>query len=278
MRFRAGRGGALPISRPVDWAPLLAGMDGVVHLAGIAHTGTDVSDATVRPVNHLATARTCARSRSGPCAPGLSSPRSARRAAPADPPLDENDPPRPTEGYGRSKLAAEQAVRAAGVPYTILRPVLVYAPGAKGNLANLIGLRARRCRFRSARLANRRSLLARRQSDRGDRFRAGDARAANETFIVADPQAVSVAEIVAICRARWDGAPACCPLPPSLFAHCSADRPARAWQRLPDARGADRQTDGGRLAARDRHTRRACGHWFRPLRRRSPGTASRNTP
>ena len=63
--------------------------------------------------------------------------------------LRETDPPRPTDAYGRSKLAAEDAVRAAGVPFTILRPVLIYGPGVKGNLARLIELarkRPGRCR------------------------------------------------------------------------------------------------------------------------------------
>ena len=45
--------------------------------------------------------------------------------------LRESDPPCPTDAYGRSKLAAEDAVRAAGVPFTILRPVLIYGPGVK---------------------------------------------------------------------------------------------------------------------------------------------------
>ena len=41
--------------------------------------------------------------------------------------------PKPTNSYGRSKLAAEQAVRASGVSFTILRPVVMYGQGEKGN-------------------------------------------------------------------------------------------------------------------------------------------------
>lgn len=42
--------------------------------------------------------------------------------------LDETGRPRPVTAYGRSKEAAEEAVRASGVPFTIVRPPGVYGP------------------------------------------------------------------------------------------------------------------------------------------------------
>ena len=41
-------------------------------------------------------------------------------------PSDESDPPRPVSDYGRSKLAAELLVRSSGLPWTIVRPPVVY--------------------------------------------------------------------------------------------------------------------------------------------------------
>jgi nucleoside-diphosphate-sugar epimerase len=41
-------------------------------------------------------------------------------------PRDETDPPRPVSDYGRSKLAGELLVRTAGLPWTIVRPPVVY--------------------------------------------------------------------------------------------------------------------------------------------------------
>lgn len=43
-------------------------------------------------------------------------------------PLRGDEPARPVTAYGRSKLAAEQVVRASSLAWTILRPPLVYGP------------------------------------------------------------------------------------------------------------------------------------------------------
>ena len=77
----------------------------------------------------------------------------------ADHALTERDEPAPTDAYGRSKLAAEAAVRAAGVPFTILRPALLYGPGVKGNFALLLRAALSRWPLPVKDFVNRRSLL-----------------------------------------------------------------------------------------------------------------------
>ena len=61
--------------------------------------------------------------------------------------LTEDSAVAPVTPYGRSKLAGEEAVqdacRSAGMPCVILRPPLIYGPGAKGNFARLLGLLGR---------------------------------------------------------------------------------------------------------------------------------------
>jgi dihydroflavonol-4-reductase len=50
-------------------------------------------------------------------------------------PSREDDPPRPVNAYGRSKLAAEEVLRSrAEAPWTIVRPSAVYGPGDRGFL------------------------------------------------------------------------------------------------------------------------------------------------
>lgn len=49
-------------------------------------------------------------------------------------PKTADDPSRPVTAYGRSKLAAEQIVRASALPWTILRPPTIYGPRDRDNL------------------------------------------------------------------------------------------------------------------------------------------------
>jgi len=73
--------------------------------------------------------------------------------------LTEHDAAAPTDAYGRSELEAEATVRSAGVPFTILRPSLLYGPGAKGNFALLARVAASPLPLPLKDFGNRRSLL-----------------------------------------------------------------------------------------------------------------------
>jgi UDP-glucose 4-epimerase len=145
----------------VEWAPLVAGRDAVVHLAAIAHVGPEIPNAIYDRVNHLATAALAKAAAAANVRRFvfMSSTR-AQAGATSTAPLTENATPHPTDAYGRSKLAAEVAVRASGVPYTILRPALVYGPNPKGNVASLMRLAAKPIPLPFGAFSNRRSLLA----------------------------------------------------------------------------------------------------------------------
>jgi nucleoside-diphosphate-sugar epimerase len=210
---------ALPdLAAPIDWSALVGGMDAVVHLAGIAHVGSDIPESAYDHVNHLASADLArASATAGVRRFVFMSSIRAQTGAVADHPLSEADDPRPTDAYGRSKLAAEAAVLASGVPCTILRPVLVYGPGVKGNLASLLRLAALPIPMPFRRLTNRRSMLALCNLIAAVRFALEDAHAANQTFIVSDPDALSVAETISILRAAIRRNPALLAVPPGLL-------------------------------------------------------------
>jgi nucleoside-diphosphate-sugar epimerase len=131
------------LAGPIDWAPLLAGIDCVVHLAGIAHAGPGIAEERYDQVNHRAIGSLAAAVRAAGIARivFVSSIR-AQTGPTADHLVTEADEPRPTDPYGRSKLAAERAIQRSGVPFTILRPVLIYGAGVKGNLRALMRLAA----------------------------------------------------------------------------------------------------------------------------------------
>jgi nucleoside-diphosphate-sugar epimerase len=222
------------LTRPVEWRALLKGMETVLHLAGIAHAGAGVAEDAYDRVNRLATAELAAaakavgighlvfvssiRAQTGPSAAGT---------------LREADQPQPTDAYGRSKLAAEDAVRAAGVPHTILRPVLIYGPGVKGNLARLMEVARTPWPLPFGLCRNRRSLLARQNLIDAIHFSLQAPAARNQTYIVADPAPLTLAEIVGALRAGYGRSPGLLPIPPALMA-LAAKTMGRddEWQRL----------------------------------------------
>src|SRR5262249_41752827 len=78
----------------------------------------------------------------------------------ADHTLTEETAATPTDAYGRSKLAAEEGLAALDLAWVALRLVLVYGPGVKGNMAELLRFARSPYPLPLGGLAARRSLLA----------------------------------------------------------------------------------------------------------------------
>ena len=151
----------------VDWEPLLTDITHVVHLAGVAHKGALVSDEMYDRINHVAVADLArAAAKAGIARLIFVSSIGSQTGPSSEHVLSETDEPRPTAAYGRSKRAAEMALRASGAPYTIFRPVLMYGPNAPGNMGMLVKLAASPCPLPFGALTGRRSLLAIGSSDR----------------------------------------------------------------------------------------------------------------
>jgi UDP-glucose 4-epimerase len=235
------------LARPFDWAPLLADVDQVIHLAAISHTG-GVTPERYDRVNRRATAElAAAAARAGVRQFVFVSSIRAQSGPAADHALTERDAPAPTEDYGRSKLAAEAAVRAAGVPFTILRPVLLYGPGARGNFAHLVRAAASIWPLPVKDFVNRRSLLGVDNFISALRFVLSTPAAIGETYIVADPGTPPrLPDVIATMRAARGRWPLIVPMPPHYV-----EIPLRLigrgglWERL----GGNLRVDPGKLIA-----------------------------
>lgn len=218
----------------VDWLPLLAGVDAVVHLAGIAHVGLDLDPAIYDRVIRGATAdlaTACAKANVRRLV-FMSSVR-AQSGASASAILRETDPPQPAESYGRAKLAAEAAVLAGQTPSTVLRPVTVYGPGVAGNLASLMRIADTPWPLPFASFDNRRSLVSLDNLTAAIVFAIGSEMTANETYLVADPEPLTLAEIVASLRRGLGRPPRLFPVPPALLAAAlKVLGRADVWERL----------------------------------------------
>ena len=192
---------ALPdLARPTDWSVLLAGATHVVHLAGIAHAPGALPDEVYSHVN----TETVGELADAACGKVerfvfMSSVR-AQAGLSADHVITEKDEPQPTDIYGRTKLEAERLVEGSGVGFTVLRPAVIYGKGVKGNIAALATLARTALPLPFAGLNNRRSLLALDNLISAVSFVLREERTANETYLVADAEPITVANLVAAMR------------------------------------------------------------------------------
>jgi nucleoside-diphosphate-sugar epimerase len=268
------------LAEAFDWQPLLQGVDQVVHLAGIAHTGRGVDRASYDRVNRQATAQLAtAAAQAGVKHLVFVSSIRAQCGPAADHALTERDDPAPADAYGASKLAAEEAVRSSGVPFTILRPALLYGPGVKGNIALLARAAATRLPLPVKDFSNRRSLLGIDNFISALAFVLATPATIGETYVVADPGIPPrLSDVFATLRqARGRRAlimpmsPDYIELPLRLF------RRADVWHRI----GGNLRVDAGKLIAagwRPAHdTRGGLAAMVQAAAPRKSGTASRNT-
>jgi nucleoside-diphosphate-sugar epimerase len=237
---------ALPdLSSDFDWQPLLNAVDQVIHLAAIADSAAapELHDR----VNRQATEKLAlAAASSGISRLVFISSIRAQSGPSADHALTEADAPTPSDAYGRSKLAAEDAVRAAGVPFCILRPVLLYGPGVKGNFSFLLRIARSRWPLPIKDLVNRRSLLGVDNLVSAIAFALSAPAAAGETFIVADPGIPPrLAEVIAILREAQGRRPLILPLPRPLMEGPMRLLRRDLWERV----GGNLRADPGKLLA-----------------------------
>jgi nucleoside-diphosphate-sugar epimerase len=219
------------LSIPFSWQPLLQECSAVVHLAGIAHT--HASDDLYDRVNHQATD---ALARAAFCC-GIHmvfiSSIAAQSGSFSDGEMTEDDPPRPINGYGRSKLAAEQAVREAGASYTILRPVVIYGGGEKGSFGIVHKTSRLLIPLPLGALTVQRSVLSVQNFNSAVAMVLVHPRARGEMFIVSDPTPLTVSDVIACYRAKQGRPPWLIPIPERwLELALKAVGQSVVWQRI----------------------------------------------
>ena len=193
-----------------DWSAILADIDAVVHLAGLAHVTSEKPDAETDE-KYLRINADGSQKLAEQCATAgvkhfvfLSSCHAV--AAESDEVLTDQNLPQPVTAYGRSKLAAEDAIKSvladSGCTWTILRPPLVYGPGNKANFGLLVKLVQTGLPLPLASVKNRRSFIYVENLIDLIATCLGNPKAFGKTFYPSDGEDVSTPELIrAIARA-----------------------------------------------------------------------------
>jgi UDP-glucose 4-epimerase len=229
------------LARPVNMAAALADVDAVIHSAGIAHAMSGLPEDDYRMLNTEATIGLArAAQRAGAKRFVFLSSIRAQCGPSAEAVLTEDLPPRPTEAYGRSKLAAEQGLAELELDWIALRLVLVYGPGVKGNMAELVRFARSRYPLPLGALTARRSLLA-----LDNLVAAVDAvlntpAPLRRPLIVADPEPFTIPDMIAAMRRGLGRRPGIFSVPPPLIeAALRAMGRTETYQRLAGSLVAD---------------------------------------
>jgi nucleoside-diphosphate-sugar epimerase len=206
------------LTRPINMAAALSGVDAVVHSAGLAHAMSGAPEDDYRTLNTEATrklAEAAARAKVRRFV-FLSSIR-AQVGASAPGVVGEGDPAEPTDAYGRSKLEAERALAETGLDWVALRPVLVYGADVKGNMAALLRLARSPYPLPLGGLTARRSLIALESLSAAVDAVLRAPGPLNRALIAADPDPLSLPEMIAALRQGLGRGPGLVPVPAGLL-------------------------------------------------------------
>ena len=156
------------LQKPVDYDTLLKDCEVIVHLAGRVHIVNDpdndsesayIAANTTATLNLARAAVACGVKRFI----FLSSVKVNGESTELNRPFTPESTPRPTDGYGRSKMDAELGLlhiaESSALEVVILRPPLVYGPGVRANFLELMKLVYKQIPLPLGSVNNRRSLV-----------------------------------------------------------------------------------------------------------------------
>jgi nucleoside-diphosphate-sugar epimerase len=229
------------LARAQNMAEALAGVGAVIHSAGIAHAMSGVPEDDYRLLNTEATIRLArAAERAGARRFVFLSSIRAQCGPVEDEVQTEDREPKPTDAYGRSKLAAEQGLATLAIDWVALRPVLVYGPGVKGNMAELIRLARSPLPLPFGGLTARRSLLSLDNLVAAVDCALSAPSLLRRPLVVADPEPLTLPDMVAAIRGGLRRRPGLVPLPQAMLkAACRLAGREEAYRRLAGSLVAD---------------------------------------
>ncbi len=206
------------------WHEALQNIDIVIHLAARAHILNDNSpnpEAEFFAVNTEGTANLVKQSIQAGVKHFIFISSIGAMASLSNQPLQENSPCQPDTPYGRSKLAAEQALitlaSQSEMTWTILRPTLVYGPGNPGNMERLIKLVKKGLPLPFGLVNNRRSLVYVGNLVDAIITCLSHPNAKNQTFLISDGQDLSTPDLIRKIAYYLDCPCNLLPVPPSLL-------------------------------------------------------------
>lgn len=214
----------IEITESTDWAAALEGVEVIVHLAARVHIMNDrAADplAEFRRTNTAATLHLAEQAARAGVRRFVFVSTIKVNGEENDRPFRHDDRPKPIDPYGISKLESEIGLREiaarTGMEVVIIRPPLVYGPGARGNFALLVNLVRKKLPLPFASLKNRRTLVAVQNLVDLIITCMGHPAAAAETFLAGDGEDLSTPELIRGIAAGLDVKPMLFPFPPALL-------------------------------------------------------------
>ena len=215
------RAGALALGafgRETRWRPVVEGCEAVVHLAARVHArGAADDSAAFTTTNRDATLRLAEEAARAGVRRFVFLSSIKVNGEGRDSPYSEADVPAPEGPYALSKYEAEQGLRdiaaRSGLEVVILRPPLVYGPGARGNVRQLMQLVAAGVPLPLRSLRNRRSLIGLANLAAAIRLTLEHPLAAGRTYLLSDQHDVSTPELVTVLARALGQPPRLVPFP-----------------------------------------------------------------
>jgi len=229
------------IDAHTNWSQAVKGMDVIVHLAARVHVMNDQADNPLvefRKINLDGTRSLAeAAAKAGVKRFIYISTIKVNGEATHGKAFTSQDTPSPSDPYAIAKWEAEKALQQiskdTGLEVVVIRPTLVYGPGVKANLYNLIKLVRKRIPLPLAGIKNRRSLVALDNLTSLIMTCCEHPAAAGHVFLACDDEAVSTAELIGRIARSFGQYSTLFYFPPGIMAWVAGLLGKQAvWQRL----------------------------------------------